>query len=197
MCCSTGVSDDAELERVADTELVSAQAKPLGPGRPIKIGWMDGRARAYRVGKSGLVSVAFNDECDVVVAVAAVMAVASVVAASAEVTSVAWAMGAAWAAWATYTAAMGSMAAIFATTVAHAFLATTTTMVTTTIGTTTMVTTTIAARGAKPITDGSAHKTDQRFTPWSRWRWTRNLAPSLFLKKTYRATDFRPSIPKS
>jgi hypothetical protein len=69
--CSTGVSDDAELERVADTELVSAQAKPLGPGRPVKIGWMDGRARTYRAGKSGLVSVAFNDECDVVVAVAA------------------------------------------------------------------------------------------------------------------------------
>jgi len=69
--CSTGVSDDAELERVADTELISAQAKPLGPGRPIRIGWMDGRARAYRAGKSGLVSVAFNDECDVVVAVAA------------------------------------------------------------------------------------------------------------------------------
>lgn len=69
--CSTGVSDDAELERVADTDLVSAQAKPLGAGRPIRIGWMDGRVRAYRADKSGLVSVAFNDECDVVVAVAA------------------------------------------------------------------------------------------------------------------------------
>ena len=116
-------------------------------------------------------------EAAVVVAVAAVMAVASaevmavvsaavmaVASVSVGVTSVAWAMGAAWAAWAIYTAAMGSMAAIFATTVAHVFLATTTTMVTTTIGMTTMVTTTIAACGAKPITDGSAHKTDQRFT---------------------------------
>jgi hypothetical protein len=79
--CSTGVSDDAELERVADTELVSAQAKPLGPGRAIRVGWMDGRARAYRAGKSGIVSVAFNDECDVVVAVAATSAEPEAVAA--------------------------------------------------------------------------------------------------------------------
>jgi hypothetical protein len=69
--CSTGVSDDAELERVADTELIGAQANPLGSGSPIRIGWMDGRMRVYRAGGAGLVSVAFNDECDVVVAVAA------------------------------------------------------------------------------------------------------------------------------
>ena len=69
--CSTGVSDDAELERVADTELIAAQAKPIGSGSPIRIGWMDGRVRTYRAGNAGLVSVAFNDECDVVVAVAA------------------------------------------------------------------------------------------------------------------------------
>jgi hypothetical protein len=51
------------------------------------------------------------------------------------------------------------MAAIFATTVAHALLATTTTMVTTT-----MVTTTMAAGGVNAITGGSAHSTDRRFT---------------------------------
>ena len=33
--CSTGVSDDAELERVADTELVSREVAPLAAGRPI------------------------------------------------------------------------------------------------------------------------------------------------------------------
>ena len=72
--CSTGVSDDAELERVADTELLSPQVEPLGPGRPVKVGWMQGLSRTY--GTSGettgerLLSVAFNDECDVVVAVA-------------------------------------------------------------------------------------------------------------------------------
>ncbi|HEY6254603.1 MAG TPA: hypothetical protein VIY51_02310 [Xanthobacteraceae bacterium] len=72
--CATGVSDDAELERVADTDLISPQAKPLGPGRPVKIGWMDGRVRSYgadaKAGR-GLVSIAFNDECDVVVGLAA------------------------------------------------------------------------------------------------------------------------------
>ena len=72
--CSTGVSDDAELERVADTELVSPEIRPLDPGRPVKVGWMQGLSRTYRVSeaKAGgrLLSIAFNDECDVVVAVA-------------------------------------------------------------------------------------------------------------------------------
>jgi hypothetical protein len=73
--CSTGVSDDAELERVGDTDLVSPGARPVGPGRPIKVGWMEGLIRAYRVPggptDKRLLSVAFNDECDVVVALAA------------------------------------------------------------------------------------------------------------------------------
>jgi hypothetical protein len=72
--CATGVSDDKELERVADTDLVSPEVRPLAPGRAVKIGWMDGLSRAYRSsdgrGSSHLLSVAFNDECDVVVAVA-------------------------------------------------------------------------------------------------------------------------------
>jgi hypothetical protein len=72
--CSTGVSDDAELERIGDTDLVSPEVEPLGPGRPVKVGWMEGLIRAYRVSGGTadrrLLSVAFNDECDVVVAVA-------------------------------------------------------------------------------------------------------------------------------
>jgi hypothetical protein len=71
--CSTGVDGEAELERVADTALVTEQASPLGAGESVKIGWMKGLARRYRAsgkGAYGLVSVAFNDECDVVVAVA-------------------------------------------------------------------------------------------------------------------------------
>jgi hypothetical protein len=72
--CSTGVADDTELERVADTSLVDGDLTPLGPGHPIKVGWMKGLARLYEAadGKAGgrLVSIAFNDECDVVVAVA-------------------------------------------------------------------------------------------------------------------------------
>jgi hypothetical protein len=72
--CATGVADDTELERVADTDLVSPAVRPLGPGRPVKVGWMHGLSRTYQVSddKPGerLLSVAFNDECDVVVALA-------------------------------------------------------------------------------------------------------------------------------
>jgi len=70
--CSTGVSDDAELERVSDLDLVTAQRQARGVGRTIKVGWMSGRSRVYRTSKEGagenLLSVGFNDECDVVVA---------------------------------------------------------------------------------------------------------------------------------
>ena len=70
--CATGVADNAELERVADTELVTQQLRPRGPSRPIKVGWMQGLSRSYWASdgetKESLLSVAFNDECDVVVA---------------------------------------------------------------------------------------------------------------------------------
>jgi hypothetical protein len=76
--CSTGVSDANELERVADTDLKSSQVRPLGPTRPVKVGWMYGLSRPYlatndETGAAGerLISVAFNDECDAVVALAA------------------------------------------------------------------------------------------------------------------------------
>jgi hypothetical protein len=72
--CATGVSDDTELERVADTDLVSRKFQPLGPSRPVKVGWMQGLSRPYRALDENtgerLLSVAFNDECDVVVALA-------------------------------------------------------------------------------------------------------------------------------
>jgi hypothetical protein len=72
--CSTGVSDDNELERVADTDLISPKVRPLGPSSPVKIGWMRGLSRPYLVSddkpNERLLSVAFNDECDVVVALA-------------------------------------------------------------------------------------------------------------------------------
>jgi hypothetical protein len=72
--CATGVSDDPELERVSDTDLVARQVNPLSPGRPVKVGWMEGRVRTYAAADakspSRLVSIAFNDECDVVVGLA-------------------------------------------------------------------------------------------------------------------------------
>jgi hypothetical protein len=71
--CTTGVADDADLDRMSDFDLVGAEVSPFGAGRPITIGWMKGRSRAYmltahnRPGKSAI-SVVFNDRCDMIVA---------------------------------------------------------------------------------------------------------------------------------
>ena len=66
--------DDAELERVADTGLVTQRTRAQAEGRPIKVGWMKGLSRAYRApvgaNDTGLLSIAFNDDCDAVVALA-------------------------------------------------------------------------------------------------------------------------------
>jgi hypothetical protein len=71
--CTTGVSDDAELDRVGDLELLSAAFDGLSEGRPIAVGWMHGRSRPYSVAMrhgapQAALAVAFNDKCDVVVA---------------------------------------------------------------------------------------------------------------------------------
>src|SRR5262245_3113373 len=71
--CTTGVSDDAELDRVGDLELFSQKFDGLRDGRPIKVGWMNGRSRPYRAAMPDAPprtarAVAFNDKCDVVVA---------------------------------------------------------------------------------------------------------------------------------
>ena len=74
--CVTGVSDDAELDRMSDFDLVG-EGTPLGAGRPIAIGRMQGRSRAYalpqttgKIASKTAISVAFNDRCDMVVATA-------------------------------------------------------------------------------------------------------------------------------
>jgi hypothetical protein len=72
--CVTGVSDDTELDRMSDFDLVG-EASPLGAGRPINVGRMQGRSRAYALRKPAgqtAISVAFNDRCDMVVATAVV-----------------------------------------------------------------------------------------------------------------------------
>jgi len=71
--CSTGVSDDAELDRVGDLGLLSDEFEGLRDGRPISVGWMGGRSRPYRVAiphgaARTAFAIAFNDKCDVVVA---------------------------------------------------------------------------------------------------------------------------------
>jgi hypothetical protein len=81
--CTTGVADDAELDRVGDLELLSDKFKGLRDGRPVKVGWMNGRSRPYKVEMrySAPVyahAIGFNDRCDV--------AVATVVAAQGQLT---------------------------------------------------------------------------------------------------------------
>jgi hypothetical protein len=71
--CDTGVSDDAEVDRVADIDLLSSRYGPMSEGRPIRVGWMTGRSRPYTVDdpygvRRTALAFAFNDKCDVIVA---------------------------------------------------------------------------------------------------------------------------------
>jgi hypothetical protein len=71
--CTTGVADDAELDRVGDLELLGSRFEGLQAGRPVMVGWMKGWSRPYRVQMTyatpvTALAVAFNDKCDVVVA---------------------------------------------------------------------------------------------------------------------------------
>ncbi len=73
--CQTGVSDDAELERVGDIELFGTQFSAPGDGHEIKVAWMKGRSRPYDVpgrAPGATLAIAFNDRCDVIVATAVV-----------------------------------------------------------------------------------------------------------------------------
>ena len=78
--CATGVADDEELDRISDFDLFDNRLIAQGPGRPITVAWMKGRARAFsvggvaqRLGKSAL-SIGFNDRCDAMIATAVTMA---------------------------------------------------------------------------------------------------------------------------
>jgi hypothetical protein len=70
--CTTGVLDDEELDRVGDKELAITEAVAIEPGRAIEIAWMKGRVRTFRQanGSTALLSIAFHDNCDLMVAVA-------------------------------------------------------------------------------------------------------------------------------
>ena len=71
--CVSGVSDDIELDRVGDVSLLSDTFVPLRDGEPVIVGWMHGRKRLYDAApryasKQNALAVAFNDQCDVIVA---------------------------------------------------------------------------------------------------------------------------------
>ena len=71
--CASGVTDDADLDRMSDFDLVEGEVSPFGAGRPITVGSMKGRSRAYTLtarnqpGKTAI-SVVFNDRCDMIAA---------------------------------------------------------------------------------------------------------------------------------
>ena len=67
------MSDDPELDRVGDLEILSDRWVGLADGREIKVGWMNGRSRPYRVDMRyaapvTALAIGFNDKCDVAVA---------------------------------------------------------------------------------------------------------------------------------
>jgi hypothetical protein len=71
--CDTGVSDEAELDRVGDLELFSPKFFGLTHGDDIKVGAMRGLSRIYQVDipygePRPVLALAFNQECDVMVA---------------------------------------------------------------------------------------------------------------------------------
>jgi hypothetical protein len=71
--CATGVSDNADLDRVSDLDLFSEEFVGLTDGRPVSVGRLKGRSRLYRVdipysGARDMWEIGFNDQCDVAVA---------------------------------------------------------------------------------------------------------------------------------
>jgi hypothetical protein len=75
--CLTGVSDDNELDRLSDFNLMGGKPSVTGPGHEINIAWMKGRSRAYTVTEpyhtpSSVLAIAFNDRCDAIVTTATI-----------------------------------------------------------------------------------------------------------------------------
>jgi hypothetical protein len=71
--CASGVSDDDEIDRVGDLELVSAKYIPLAPGYPVAVGILKGRARLFAVERPlqspiTMLAIAMAHKCDAVVA---------------------------------------------------------------------------------------------------------------------------------
>jgi len=71
--CATGVSDNADLDRVSDLELFSDDFVGLTDGHPVNVGRLKGRSRLYHVNipyaqPRDMLEIGFNDRCDVAVA---------------------------------------------------------------------------------------------------------------------------------
>ncbi len=73
--CDRGVTDDDEVDRVADLDLISERFAPLAAGEAVRVADMPGRSRAYSLrmpdgAQHGAVGIAVSRRCDLLVAVA-------------------------------------------------------------------------------------------------------------------------------
>ena len=68
--CTTGIADDEDLDRMGDLDLIGERVMPIGPGRPITVGSMQGRSRVYSLSGRTVLAIAFNERCDMVAATA-------------------------------------------------------------------------------------------------------------------------------
>jgi hypothetical protein len=73
--CDRGVTDDDEVDRVADLDLLSERFVPLAAGDVVRVADMPGRSRAYALrmpdgAQHRAVGIAVSRRCDLLVAVA-------------------------------------------------------------------------------------------------------------------------------
>ena len=68
--CSRGVSDDDEIDRVGDVDLVIPEFLPEGAGRVEQVAGVRGRVRLYRAGERRIATLAAGRDCNAIVATA-------------------------------------------------------------------------------------------------------------------------------
>jgi hypothetical protein len=73
--CALGVSDDEEVDRVTDLDLISERFRPAAAGKPVQFAGLSGRSRSYAMempdGTEHLAAgIALSHKCDALVAVA-------------------------------------------------------------------------------------------------------------------------------
>jgi hypothetical protein len=72
--CTTGVSDDSEVDRVTDLDLISERFSPVSAGKEVRFAGLPGRSRYYTLEMPGgearaAAGLAVSHRCDVIVAV--------------------------------------------------------------------------------------------------------------------------------
>ena len=71
--CKTGVTEDSDLDRLADFDLFGSALYAQAPGEPVKAAWMKGRSRPFAIrdaeGRDAtMITVGLHDNCDALVA---------------------------------------------------------------------------------------------------------------------------------